>query len=67
MRIEYLAGAQPQIEHIAETELHRWTAEHPQAIIVHATPEPDPDGRTPSGNVGASGTPSPPERPQAGW
>lgn len=43
MKIEYLAGMQPQVEHIAARELHRWTAEHPQATIVHATPEPEPE------------------------
>jgi hypothetical protein len=39
MRIEYLAGMQPHVEHVAEPELSRWTAEHPQAVVVHATPE----------------------------
>ena len=39
MKIEYLAGVQPHVEHVEEPELSRWTAEHPQAVIVHATPE----------------------------
>ena len=39
MRIEYLAGMQPRVEHVAAPELHRWAAEHPQAVILHATPD----------------------------
>ena len=39
MRIEYLAGAQPHVEHVASGELHQWTTEHPQAVILHATPD----------------------------
>ncbi len=56
--VEYLAGMQPHVEHIAEPELHRWAAEHPQAIIVHGTPEPgaDDEGRRRFAGVGDSGT-----------
>jgi hypothetical protein len=46
MKIEYLAGMQPYVEHVAEPELSRWTAEHPQVVIVHATPEHEQDERT---------------------
>lgn len=59
MRIEYLAGMQPQVEHVAAPELHRWAAEHPQAVIVHATPEPDMDGEgrgRPGGVTPSGGT-----------
>ena len=56
MRIEYLAGLQPHVEHIAEPELHRWAAEHPQAVIVHATPEPgDGPGRGQATGLAGSG------------
>lgn len=39
MKIEYLAGSQPHVEHVTPGELHQWTAEHPQAVILHATPD----------------------------
>ena len=39
MKIEYLAGSQPCVEHVATGEIHQWTAEHPQAVILHATPD----------------------------
>jgi hypothetical protein len=56
MRIEYLAGMHPQVEHVTAPELHRWAAEHPQAVIVHATPEPgDDEGRGRSGALAPSG------------
>lgn len=46
MTIEYLIGTQPHVDHVEPEELPRWTAEHPEAVIVHATPdrpEPGPD------------------------
>lgn len=43
MRIEYTTGMQPRVEHVAPPELHQWTADHPQAVILHATPDDEDD------------------------
>jgi hypothetical protein len=40
MTIEYVIGTQAHVEHVDAAELARWTAEHPEAVIVHAVPEP---------------------------
>ena len=48
MRIEYLAGSQPHVEHVATGEIHQWTTEHPQAVILHATPDEHSDESAPS-------------------
>lgn len=40
MTIEYLIGTETHVAHIDARELGRWTAEHPQAIVLHATPDP---------------------------
>lgn len=43
MTIEYLNGiGSVQVEHVDAGDLHLWTAEHPQAVIVHAIPDPRP-------------------------
>lgn len=47
MKIEYLAGSQPHVEHVAAGQLHEWTAEHPQAVILHATPDEGSDDAAP--------------------
>ena len=45
MTIEYLTeGGRLRVEHVEESEVHRWTAEHPLAVIVRAVPDPlEPD------------------------
>lgn len=40
MTIEYVIGTEPHVEHVEAAELPQWTAEHPDAVIVHATPDP---------------------------
>lgn len=40
MTIEYLIGSETHVEHVDAAELGRWTAEHPQAVVLHATPDP---------------------------
>ena len=49
MTIEYVMGTEPHIEHVEPSELPRWKAEHPQAVIVHVTP----DSRAPDAGAGA--------------
>lgn len=45
MTIEYMVGNETHVEHVDAGELGRWTAEHPQAVVLHATPDPaDPGG-----------------------
>ena len=40
MTIEYLTETGDlQVEHVEQSELRRWTAEHPHAVIVHAVPD----------------------------
>jgi hypothetical protein len=40
MTLEYLTdGARRRVEHVEESEVHRWLAEHPHATIVHAVPD----------------------------
>lgn len=40
MTIEYLTDAgRLRVEHVEESEVHRWTVEHPLATIVHAVPD----------------------------
>lgn len=46
MKIEYLAGTQPHVEHVSTGEIHQWTTEHPQAVILHATPDQGADDAT---------------------
>ena len=47
MTIEYLIGTHKHVEHVDADDLGRWTAEHPEAVVVHATPDEDPPGATP--------------------
>jgi hypothetical protein len=42
MTIEYVMGTEPRTEHVEPSELSRWRAEHPQAVIVHVTPDSSP-------------------------
>ena len=46
MTIEYVMGTEPHVEHVEASELPRWTAEHPQAVIVHAVPDTASSDRT---------------------
>lgn len=39
MTIEYLIGTRSHVEHVDAAELARWTAEHPEAVVLHATPD----------------------------
>jgi hypothetical protein len=39
MTIEYVMGTEPHVEHVEPSELPRWRAEHPQAVIVHVIPD----------------------------
>jgi hypothetical protein len=40
MTIEYLTDTgRLRVEHVAVSEVRRWAAEHPLAIIVHAVPD----------------------------
>ena len=39
MTIEYLVGTRPHVEHVDAADLGRWAAKHPDAVIVHATPD----------------------------
>lgn len=40
MTIEYLTDTgRLGVEHVEESEVRRWAAEHPLAIIVHAVPD----------------------------
>lgn len=40
MTIEYLTDTgRLQVEHVDRCDLHRWTLEHPQAVIVRAVPD----------------------------
>ena len=40
MTIEYLTEAgRMQVEHVDESDVRRWAAEHPSAVIVHAVPD----------------------------
>jgi hypothetical protein len=40
MTIEYLTDTgRLQVEHVEQCDVHRWAAEHPLAIIVHAVPD----------------------------
>ena len=42
MTIEYMTDTgRLQVEHVDESDVHRWTAEHPQAVILHAVPDRD--------------------------
>lgn len=42
MTIEYVTDTgRVQVEHVDRSEVRRWTAEHPLAIIVHAVPDRD--------------------------
>ena len=39
MTIEYMTDTgRLRVEHVEASEVHRWTAEHPFAIILHAVP-----------------------------
>ena len=41
MTIEYMTDAgRLEVEHIDRSEVRRWTAEHPHAVILHAVPDP---------------------------
>jgi hypothetical protein len=40
MTIEYLTDTgQLRVEHVEGSEVRRWAAEHPFAVIVHAVPD----------------------------
>ena len=39
MTLEYVTGGRVQVEHVEVSEVRRWTAEHPDAVIVHAVPD----------------------------
>ena len=42
MTIEYMTDSgRLHVEHIEKSEVRRWAAEHPLAIIVHAVPDRD--------------------------
>ncbi len=42
MTIEYMTDTgRLRVEHVEESEVRRWTAEHPLAIILHAVPDRD--------------------------
>ena len=44
MTIEYMTGTgRLQVEHVEPSEVRRWTAEHPHAVIVHAVPDSSED------------------------
>lgn len=47
MTIEYVIGDETHVEHVDAAHLRQWTAEHPQAVVLHATPDPPaPEGGT---------------------
>lgn len=53
MTIEYMLGTEPRVEHVEPSELPRWRAEHPQAVIVHVVPDgasAEPSGDAPRGD-----------------
>lgn len=40
MTIEYLTETgHLLVEHVEKSEVHRWAAEHPLAVILHAVPD----------------------------
>lgn len=40
MTIEYLTETgRRRVEHVEDSEVRRWAAEHPLAVIVHAVPD----------------------------
>ena len=40
MTIEYITDTgRLRVEHVAASEVRRWAAEHPRAIILHAVPD----------------------------
>lgn len=40
MTIEYITDTGGlQVEHVEASDVRRWAAEHPQAIILHAVPD----------------------------
>jgi len=40
MTIEYLTDTgRLRVEHVDRSQVRRWTAEHPGAVIVHAVPD----------------------------
>jgi hypothetical protein len=40
MTIEYMTDTgRLRVEHVEESEVRRWAAEHPHAVIVHAVPD----------------------------
>ena len=40
MTIEYMTDTGClQVEHVEESDVGRWAAEHPSAIILHAVPD----------------------------
>jgi hypothetical protein len=42
MTIEYMTETGClRVEHVEASEVHRWAADHPLAIILHAVPDPD--------------------------
>ena len=50
MTIEYMTDSvRLRVEHVEESELRRWAAEHPLAIILHAIPDHDRADLPPTG------------------
>lgn len=40
MTIEYMTDTgRVRVEHIDLSDVHRWAAEHPSVVIVHAVPD----------------------------
>lgn len=40
MTLEYLTGSgRVRVEHVEASDVRRWAAEHPEAVIVHAVPD----------------------------
>ena len=40
MTIEYITDSgRLRVEHVETSDVRRWTAEHPRAIILHAVPD----------------------------
>jgi hypothetical protein len=40
MTIEYMTETgHVRVEHVEESEVRRWAAEHPHAVVLHAVPD----------------------------
>lgn len=49
MTIEYVIGTRTHVEHVDPAELGRWTADHPDAVVVHAVPDTSQSATPPPG------------------